>query len=342
MNLEPVLVSFVIQCADHTPRAEFMLYALRVLCSIDYVNWDTFLLSLLSTVFTLETSGGEGASSQSMMPNLQSTNLVTSEGKIALPSSGISNSTSFNGSNITFTPHLSSNNGIVFPTHPTIEHSDGVQLLPIKTSGASGLSQYFDYRSNQSSLKENHIRHISCKIILIGLEFNLKPFTHAEIFSHMLIWLSNWDQSQIFDEIQCRKEWKPRGPLNQRMHLCLDVVWMLVDEERCRIPFYEFLRCGLQFFGNTLDDVALFPLILEIHRRRDMVALHMKMLDQNLHCPSFGTHRILSHTHASISGEAMPNLRHSPITYPSVLGEPLHGEVKSSSVFSPSLFCCIT
>lgn len=312
MNLDSVLVSFVIQCADHAPRAEFMLYALRVLCSINYVNWDTFLLLLLSTVFTLETSGGQEGTSQSMLPNLQSTNLVISDGMITLPSSGISNSTNFNGSNIAFTPHLSSNNSIVFPTHSTIEHPDGVRLLPIK---------------------ENHIRYISCKIILIGLEFNLKPFTHAEIFSHMLTWLSNWDKNQILDEIQNRKEWKPRGPLNQKLHLCLDVVWMLVDEERCRVPFYEFLRSGLQFLGNSLDDVSLFPLILKIHRRRDMVALYMQMLDQNLHCPSFGTHRILSHTHASISGEAMTNLRHSPITYPSVLGEPLYGEVKSSSVF---------
>lgn len=58
-----------------------------------------------------------------------------------------------------------------------------------------------------------------------------------------------------------------------------------------------------------------------------MVCMHMQMLDQHLHCPTFGTHRFLSQSYPSIAGESVTNLRYSPITYPSVLGEPLHGEV---------------
>ncbi|CAI9761261.1 unnamed protein product [Fraxinus pennsylvanica] len=44
---ESALISLVIQCCIHAPRAEFLLFALRSLCSIGYINWDTFLPSLL-------------------------------------------------------------------------------------------------------------------------------------------------------------------------------------------------------------------------------------------------------------------------------------------------------
>ena len=50
------------------------------------------------------------------------------------------------------------------------------------------------------------------------------------------------------------------------MHSCLAIVWALVDEERCRILFYELLHSGIQFVDNVPDHEALFALILEIHR----------------------------------------------------------------------------
>jgi mediator of RNA polymerase II transcription subunit 23 len=172
------------------------------------------------------------------------------------------------------------------------------------------------------------LRQLCCKIILTGLEFNLKPVTHADIFNHMLSWLVNWDQRQHgVDESDGVKSWRPVKALIEWLHSCLDVIWLLVDEDKCRVPFYELLRSGLQFIENIPDDEALFTLILEIHRRRDMMAMHMQMLDQHLHCPTFGTHRVLSPTIPTVSVEAVANLRYSPITYPSVLGEPLHGEV---------------
>ncbi|XVF02888.1 hypothetical protein REPUB_Repub04eG0213500 [Reevesia pubescens] len=88
---------------------------------------------------------------------------------------------------------------------------------------------------------------------------------------------------------------------------------------------------------NIPDDEALFTLILEIQRRRDMIAVHMQMLDQHLHCPTFGTHRILSQTTPNVSVEAAANLWYSPITYPSALGEPLHGEDLAASIQRGSL-----
>jgi len=63
------------------------------------------------------------------------------------------------------------------------------------------------------------------------------------------------------------------------------------------------------------EDEALFALYLEVHRRRDKIALHMLPLDQHLHCPTFATLRIPS------------------LTYPGTMGEPLHGEVCYSCVW---------
>ncbi|XWS63960.1 hypothetical protein CRYUN_Cryun06bG0146300 [Craigia yunnanensis] len=186
-----------------------------------------------------------------------------------------------------------------------------------------------------SSIRDNaisNLRQLCCKIILTGLECNLKPVTQAEIFYHMLNWLVNWDQRQQGNEECDGKSWRPDKALIEWLHSCLDVIWLLVEEEKCRVPFYELLRSGLQFIENIPDDEALFTLILEIHRRRDMMAMHMQMLDQHLHCPTFGSHWILSQTTPNLSVEAVANLRYSPITYPSVLGEPLHGEDLAASI----------
>ncbi|KAK6119989.1 hypothetical protein DH2020_046277 [Rehmannia glutinosa] len=104
----------------------------------------------------------------------------------------------------------------------------------------------------------------------------------------MLNWLVNWDQKQQgVDEFDSAKFWKPDKALMEWLHNCLDVIWLLVEDNKCRVPFYELIRSGLQFIENIPDDEALFTLILEIHRRRDVMATHMQMLDQHLHCPTF-------------------------------------------------------
>ncbi|CAI8589746.1 unnamed protein product [Vicia faba] len=70
-----------------------------------------------------------------------------------------------------------------------------------------------------------------------------------------------------------------------------------------------------------------------------MMALHMQMLDQHLHCPTFGTHRILNQTTPTISNlnEAIAHLRLSPLSYLSVLREPLQGEDITTSIQKGSL-----
>ncbi|KAL0760178.1 hypothetical protein Bca101_076328 [Brassica carinata] len=277
---ESVSVTMVLQCSNHAPRAEFLLFALRALFRIGFVNWDTFLPSLLSSVSAAESSLNQAASSS-----------ATSSQSLA-------------------------------PVVIGSPVNEQASLTPLAKDTATRSSQ----RVRASAI--NSLRQISCKIILIGVEFNLKPVTHAEIFQHMMSWLVSWDMREMGAE-KSLSEW---------LRSCLEVIWLLVDEGQSRIPFYELLRSGLQFIENIPDgDEALFTLVMEIHRRRDTMAMHMLMLDQHLHCPTFGTHRISSQTPANVSAEAVAHLRYSPITYPSVLGEPLCGEDLAMSIPQGSL-----
>ncbi|KAJ0237378.1 Mediator of RNA polymerase II transcription subunit 23 [Hirschfeldia incana] len=277
---ESVLVTMVLQCSNHAPRAEFLLFALRALFRIGYVNWDTFLPSLLSSVSAAESSLNQAASSsQSLAP-------------VGIGSPGPSGNE---------------------PVTPLAKDSTAMRSSQRVRAAAI-----------------NSLRQISCKIILIGVEFSLKPITHAEIFQQMMNWLVNWDMREMGGTEKSLAEW---------LRSCLEVIWLLVDEEgKSRIPFYELLRSGLQFIEKAPDDdEGLFTLVMEIHRRRDAMAMHMLMLDQHLHCPTFGTHRISSQTPANVSVEAVAHLRYSPITYPSVLGEPLCGEDLAMSIPQGSL-----
>ncbi|XAR63664.1 hypothetical protein NMG60_11023688 [Bertholletia excelsa] len=330
---ESVLISLVIQFSGHAPRAEFLLFALCSLSNMGYIHWDTFLPSLLSSVSSAEMSIGQGSQSAAAV---SSTSLSQS---VMLPlSSPIPTSSNFQSSNPA--SPLPSAHGIGSPPQSAAEPSSSATLSPMKASDIAGTGQQSTARAN-FSVRDNAVsslRQLCCKIILAALQSKLKPVTHADIFHHMLNWLVNWDQrQQEVDEIDGAKCLKPDKSLIEWLHICLDVIWLLVEDDKCRVPFYELLRSGLQFIENIPDDEALFTLILEIHRRRDMMAMHMQMLDQHLHCPTFGTQRLLPQAAASASGEAVTNMRYSPITYPSVLGEPLHGEDLASSIPKGSL-----
>ncbi|XP_052186132.1 mediator of RNA polymerase II transcription subunit 23 isoform X2 [Diospyros lotus] len=331
---ESVLISLVIQFSGHAPQAEFLLFALRKLHSIGYVHWDTFLPSLLSSVSSAEVSIGQGIQSVAAISSISLSPAGILPSSTPIPP----NSSSFPSPNTT--SPLPSVHVIGSPAQTVNEPSSSITLSPMKSSDVTCSGQLPTNRVNLP-IRDNAIsslRHLCCKIILTGLQSDLKPVTHADIFHHMMNWLVNWDQRQHgIDECDGSKCWKPDKALIEWLHICLDVIWLLVEDDKCRVPFYELLRSGLQFIENIPDDEALFTLILDIHRRRDMMAMHMQMLDQHLHCPTFGTQRFLPQATTNMSSEAVNNMRYPPITYPSVLGEPLHGEDLAASIQKGSL-----
>lgn len=325
---ESVLISLVIQCSSHAHRAEFLLFAIRGLCSIGYINWDTFLPSLLSSVSTADMSVSQGT----QLAGAGSSAALSQSGMLP-NSTAVTNASNFQSSNPA--SPLPKIHGIGSPVQSAAEPSS-VTLSPMKSSDVNGTGQQSMARVNLL-LRDNalnSLHQLCCKIILTGLESNLKPATHSDILHHMLNWLISWDQKHDIGDFDSSKHCKHDKMDNEWLHSCLDVIWLFVEDGKCRVPFYELLRSGLQFIENIPDDEALFTLILEIHRRRDMMAMHMQMLDQHLHCPTFGTPRLLPQGTSNMSGEPVTNMRYSPITYPSVLGEPLHGEVIISSSHS--------
>ncbi|VFQ80651.1 unnamed protein product [Cuscuta campestris] len=319
---EAVLISLVIQCSSHAPRAEFLLFAINGLCSIGYINWDTFLPSLLSSVSSAGVYVGKG----NQLGNAGSSAAFSQSGMLS-NSNSVTNISNFQAS--TPASPLPKIHGIGSPVHSAPEPSSCVTLSPLKSSDVSGAGQQSTAIATLS-VRDNELNSLHlwcCKIILTGLETNLKPATHADILHNLLNWLIRWDQKHDIVDFDSSKHCKLDKAYIECLHSCLDVIWLLVEDEKCRVPFYELLRSGLQFIENIPDDEALFTLILEIHRRRDWMAMHMQMLDQHLHCPTFGTPRLLPQCTSNMSGEQATNMRYSPITYPSVLGEPLHGEV---------------
>ncbi|KAL4586737.1 hypothetical protein LXL04_011381 [Taraxacum kok-saghyz] len=187
----------------------FFFFALRSLYRIAYIQWDSFLPSLLSSVTSAEMSANPESS------------LISIHG-IGSPSQSSANETSYTAL------------------------SPSKSLISIVT-----------------------LRKLSCEIISYAMESNLNPSTHADIFHQMMKWLVNLDH---------------KNPLSEWLHKCLNVVYMLVDENKCRVPFYELLRSELQFMENLPDNKSLFTLILEVHRRRDMMAmiLHFRFRDEVL------------------------------------------------------------
>lgn len=315
---ESALATLVFHCSSHAPHAEFLLFAVRSLCFINFINWDKFLPALLSSISVTEVVIGQGTES--------ATDVLSSvSGATCIATSSVTiSSSNFQPSNSIST--LPPTHAIASPEPlASIGHS------PVKPSEVSYPSQPTTLKSSSlvKGVRLNWTRQLSCKIILEGIEYNLKPVTYADIFSHMMNWLVNWEQQQYggVEEFDSTNTFKREKVTSDWIHSSLDVIWLLINEDKCCVPFYELLRSDLQFLENIPADEALFTMILEIHRRRDMVAMHMQMLDQHLHCPSFATNRNLSQFYPIISGESMINLRAAPLTYPSVLGEPLHGEV---------------
>ncbi|KAJ3694833.1 hypothetical protein LUZ60_000210 [Juncus effusus] len=290
---ESHLISLILQSANHAPQSEFLLFSAKSLCSISYLKWDSFIPSLLSSVSSLENQNNASSSVGPSTP-------ATSAFQIGTPASPLSSTIQIGS------PTQSST--IDNPAIPNILSS------PIKPPPPDPVTSTVD----QSTVGSLH--QLCCKIILSALETTLKPLTHSIIFQTMINWLINSHPHSPF-----------HSQLETPVHLSLDIIWTLVSPLCNRVPFYELLRSPLQQISNIPNDEGVFSLIMEIHRRRDLVAMHMQMLDQHLHCPSFATHRFLSQSYPSMPGESV-GLKYSPITYPSVLGEPLHGEELANSI----------
>ncbi|CAI8587469.1 unnamed protein product [Vicia faba] len=194
------------------------------------------------------------------------------------PPNTITNSSNFQSSNPA--SPLNSVHTIGSPAQPSIEPSSGAVLSPVKSSDISSSQLQSKLRGGPSvqnnDITNSNLRQQRCKIILTDLEFSLKPVTYAGIFNHMLNWLVNWDQRPHgVDEAVILKSWRLDKTVIAWLHSCLDVIWLLVDEGKCRVPFYELLHSDFQFIENIPNDEALFTLTLVIQEPGQLVEISL-------------------------------------------------------------------
>jgi hypothetical protein len=103
----------------------------------------------------------------------------------------------------------------------------------------------------------NWLRPLVCRVMLAAMEGDLKPVTCMEILLQVVQWVQTWDVDVDTKEEDGKSRLKNRK-LESRMwlHSCVEVIWALVDETKCRVPFYALLhdRTQLQVLNIYSQD----------------------------------------------------------------------------------------
>ncbi|KAG0577554.1 hypothetical protein KC19_5G164800 [Ceratodon purpureus] len=303
---EAVLASLLVQCSSHGLQSDFLLSSLQTLVKMGVVRWDSFIPILLRAAEKADknapaTGGHQGLNVGTAGPQPTGPLAMMMQGTAANPSTPASPSPS---SNLLTSP--AHGNIVASPAHSGVEYSsvNASQLSSGSGTSVSGARVII------------WLRPLVCRVMLAALDGDLKPVTCMDILLHVVQWIQTWDVEADSKEEDSKTRSNNRR-LESRMwiHSCVDVIWALIDENKCRVPFYALLHDRTQLqVERWPDDEALFALFLEVHRRRDKIALHMLPLDQHLHCPTFAT------------------LRVPALTYPGTMGELLHGEDVATAI----------
>lgn len=308
--IESTLATLLANCSGHMIQVEFLLSALHTLSRFNLVNWDSFLPFLLRAASATE-------SSTQVRHSVQSGPSSLAVGGVSVPASQMSSSIGLPQVSTPAAPASPASAIIGSPSYSVNDPS--LNQSPAKASDPS--SNVLPGRGaavSRGYKAAAWLRQVVCKVILTACEAaDLRPVTCLEVLSQMVQWIHTWDalDSSIGEEGKLWKLKQGQHDSTEWLHSCLEVIKVLVDETKCRLPFYALLhdRAQLQT-EHWPDDEVLFAFFLEVHRRRDKISFYMQMLDQHLQCPTFATQRMVA------------------LTYPGVIGEPLHGEDVAAAV----------
>ncbi|KAL3685167.1 hypothetical protein R1sor_003189 [Riccia sorocarpa] len=299
---EGVLALLLVQCSYHALQVEFLLYALQTLAKLGLVRWDSFLPLLLRAVGSCEMAGLHQGPQTSSTPPTTASHALTmgSSATPPLTASTPASPAPLLSSSVIGSPALSSavdvsSNAIQSPAAASTNGSGGKML-----SGARVVTW---------------LRPLVCKILQAALELEVKPAACFDILVQIVSWINQWDPKPANGS-------KDDGSVESTawLHSCIELIWTMIDESKYRVPFYALLHDRTQLkIDHWPEDELLFALFVEVHRRRDKIALHIRTLDQHLHCPTFAT------------------LRTTALTYLGNLGEPLHGEDVANAIPKGSL-----
>lgn len=305
---ESILASLLANCGGHMVQADFLLFALHTLLRLNLLSWDTFLPLLLRAALTAESSCAQSGHLQSAT--------VSSAVSVSVPASFTSTMALPQVS----TPAPASPTSAIIgsPAYSAIDPT--VNQSPVKgpdpSSSVTGPLNK-GVGSSQGHKVAAWLRQLVCKVILSAVESTLRPVTCLDVLSQMVQWIHTCDAMElnVGEEGKLSKAKRLEMGSTAWLYSCLEVIRTMLDEKKCRLPFYVLLHDRTQLqVDRWPNDEVLFAFFLEIHRRRDKVALYMQMLDQHLHCPTFATQRMIA------------------LTYQGVMGEPLHGEDVATSL----------
>lgn len=228
---EAVLASLLVQCSSHGLQSDFLLSALQILVKMVVVRWDSFLPILLRAAEKAEKNGPTTGGHQGM--NVGTTGSQPT-GPLAMMMQGT-----------TATPPTPaspspSSNLLTSPAHSGVEYSVNASQL----SSNSGTSV-------SGSRVINWLRPLVCRVMLAALDGELKPVTCLDILLHVVQWIQTWDVDAGGKEDEGKSRSNNRK-LEARMwlHSCVDVIWALIDENKCRVPFYALLHDRTQLQVN--------------------------------------------------------------------------------------------
>lgn len=238
---EAVLATLLVQCSSHGLQSDFLLSALRILVKMAVVRWDSFLPILLRAAEKAEKSGPTTAGNQAMSVGTTGSQptgplAMMMQGTTATPPTPASPSPS---SNLLTSP--AHGNVVASPAHSGVEYSVNASQL----SSNSGTSV-------SGSRVINWLRPLVCRVMLAALDGELKPVTCLDILLHVVQWIQTWDVDADGKEEEGKSRSSDRK-LESRMwlHSCVDVIWTLIDENKCRVPFYALLHDRTQLQVNS-------------------------------------------------------------------------------------------
>lgn len=234
---EAVLATLLVQCSSHALQADFLLSALQMLAKLGVVRWDSFLPILLRAAGTAEMSGLSLGGLQRV-----GNGPVGSQptGPLAMMMAGASGVPTIS----TPASPSPSSNLLTSPAHGGLVVSPAHSTLDNYTSmSASHLSANSNFLVPGVRVM-NWLRPLVCKVILAGLEGELKPVICLDILLQVVQWIHTWDTKVDSGKEEEGHSWPRNRKLESRMwlHSCVDVIWALIDESKCRVPFYALLH----------------------------------------------------------------------------------------------------
>ncbi len=90
----------------------------------------------------------------------------------------------------------------------------------------------------------NWLRPLVCKIVLAALQGDLKPVTCLEVLLQVVQWINTCGTKGETAKEEEGPTGRRKQNLEYRMWLpsCVEVIWALIDESKCCIPFYALLH----------------------------------------------------------------------------------------------------